>query len=120
MAKKGGNSNYLYNSNEWQTAIKQYDFNARFYDPVIARFAQVDPLADLFGQETVSSYAAFWNSPVTFQDKWGFVPEDGEPSLWKRARNWVRSVIGGKNDKRSETKNKGGLPESFDDDFIDF
>jgi RHS repeat-associated protein len=118
--KKGGNSNYLYNSNEWQTATKQYDFNARFYDPVIARFAQVDPLADLFGQQSVSSYAAFWNSPVNFQDKWGLVPEDGEPSLWKRARNWVRSVIGVKNDKRSETKNKGGLPESFDDDFIDF
>jgi RHS repeat-associated protein len=58
-------NHYLYNSNEWQAAIKQYDFNARFYDPVIARFAQVDPLADMFGQQTESSYAAFWNSPVT-------------------------------------------------------
>jgi RHS repeat-associated protein len=58
-------NHYLYNSNEWQAAIKQYDFNVRFYDPVIARFAQVDPLADMFGQQTESSYAAFWNSPVT-------------------------------------------------------
>jgi RHS repeat-associated protein len=68
-------NHYLYNSNEWQGAIKQYDFNARFYDPVIARFAQVDPLADMFGQQTVSSYSAFWNSPVNFQDKWGLCPE---------------------------------------------
>jgi hypothetical protein len=42
---------------------------------VIARFAQIDPLADMFGQESVSSYAAFWNNPIRYQDKWGLCPE---------------------------------------------
>jgi RHS repeat-associated protein len=72
-AKKGVKSHYLYNSNEWQTAAKQYDFNARFYDPVIARFAQVDPLADMFGQE----------------DKWGLAPGDS-PTWWGRLKDFFK------------------------------
>jgi RHS repeat-associated protein len=93
-------NHYLYNSNEWQAAIKQYDFNARFYDPVIARFAQVDPLADMFGQQTESSYAAFWNSPVTFQDKWGLFGNDDEPKkqgLFGTIGSWFSNLFGGKN-----------------------
>jgi hypothetical protein len=83
---------------------------------VIGRFAQVDPLADMFGQQSVSPYSAFWNNPATFEDKWGLVPQDGEPNILKRIWNRVRTVFGTKK-ASSETNNNGGIPDNFGDEF---
>lgn len=38
----------LYNIKEKQEALQQYDHGARFYDPVIARWTAVDPLAEIY------------------------------------------------------------------------
>jgi RHS repeat-associated protein len=37
---------YLYNHKELQEETQLYDYGARFYDPVIARWTSVDPLAE--------------------------------------------------------------------------
>jgi RHS repeat-associated protein len=37
---------YLYNKKELQENIKLYDYGARFYDPVIAKWTSFDPLAE--------------------------------------------------------------------------
>ena len=37
---------YLYNKKELQENLGLYDYGARFYDPVIARWTSVDPLAE--------------------------------------------------------------------------
>jgi hypothetical protein len=43
-----------------------YDYGARFYDPALARFHTVDPLAEQFGHQSPFVYAD--NNPVLFID----------------------------------------------------
>ena len=63
---------YLYNGKEVQTDLtNQYDYGARFYDPVIGRFTTVDPLADQ--SESQSPYHAFSNNPINTLDPNGLI-----------------------------------------------
>jgi len=53
---------YLYNKKELQSEFAEYDYGARFYDPVIARWTTMDPLAEKY--KSHSSYAYVLNNPI--------------------------------------------------------
>src|SRR6202012_1060629 len=65
---------YLYNKKELQEEIQEYDYGARFYDPIIARFTSVDPLAEYMRR--FSDYAYGFDNPLRFLEKDGMNPID--------------------------------------------
>jgi RHS repeat-associated protein len=66
VALQDGPTERLYTGQRWDAPARLYDFKARFYDPVLARFLTLDPV-----RESMNPYAyARWN-PVTFSDPSG-------------------------------------------------
>jgi RHS repeat-associated protein len=67
---------YLFNGKELQEdfGLYQYDFGARTYDPQLARWFSVDPLAHKI--PGWSPYSAMFNNPLRFVDPDGQYPID--------------------------------------------
>jgi RHS repeat-associated protein len=72
---------YLYNGKEYQDdfGLNWYDYGARFYDPQIARWHSVDPLAELYFHITPYRYGL--NNPIRFADALGLTEEERMTAL---------------------------------------
>ena len=64
---------YLYNGKELQEGLEKYDYGARLYDPVIARWNVIDPLADEFEHATPYNYGM--NNPILMIDPNGMATD---------------------------------------------
>jgi RHS repeat-associated protein len=86
---------YLYNGKELlrEMEIGLYHYGARQMDPVLGRFWQVDPLVDVFKNQSPYLYA--YNNPLLFIDVDGLYGDESEAKMQRISAQLSGHKVGG-------------------------
>jgi RHS repeat-associated protein len=68
ISKSSIGNNILFHGREYDAELNLYYFRARYYDPIMGRFLQTDPMGY---QDSMNLYQAFGMNPVNFNDPFG-------------------------------------------------
>jgi RHS repeat-associated protein len=103
---------YKYNGKELdrRNDVNLYDYSARHYDPTVARFTTVDPMAEKY--YSISPYAYVGNNPMRLIDPTGMIWDDSNDveKLNKSIDDKINSL--NKDISKNQAKlDKGGLSE---------
>ena len=68
-------TDFTFTGQRWEAALGLYDYRARFYDPVLGRFLQPDPIVPQPGSpQGLNRYAYVNNNPLCHTDPSGHCP----------------------------------------------
>jgi len=115
-------NDYTYNGKEInrELGLNWMDYGARYYDPSIGRFNSVDPLSDIFPQQSHYLYA--YNNPSNFIDVYGLYGDKSEASqqrqmaldaghnvgdVYQSGDEWGFNIIDGENSSSAFKKDFG-------------